>query len=331
MFMDEDFTVEYDFTSNIASGDSIGSSSISITNSDGTDYSSTMIANNSETSYVVTCTVQNPPAVGIYEIKIIVTTLNAANHIGKVICEVFNSITLNEKIADPVANSYVSLMEANDYIRNLRGHPSKWDTLSIEGRKRVLIQACKEIDRFNFIGKRYYDNQSLEFPRNDHSVITGDVATPITRVSFKNTSFVSDTYGTSKSNTDYWKYGTLHITAATPLGDIRQISANNITTDIVTVNASFSDTPTENTDFIAFEPIDENIKIAQCLQALHIIENDGSGALQNYISIGAKRVQIGDVEVDFGGGGGTMSRVISPKAKQLLSEWILRYRKVARA
>lgn len=332
MFQSEDFTVEYDFTDNLATGDTIATSTISIVNSEGTDLTSTMIANDSETNTEVSFTIQNPPSADVYEIKIIATTMNSKNHVAKIICDVFESITLNEKLADPSANSYLSLKEANDYIRNIRGYPNKWDTLSIEGRKRVLIQACKDIDKFNFIGKKYYDFQSLEFPRDNHDVITGDVGTPITITSFKNTSFTSDTYGSYKSNTNYWTKGTIHITSATPLGDIRQISTSNITTDVVTVTASFSATPTTNSDFIAFEPLDEKIKRAQCIQALSIIESDGGSALQNYISIGARRVQIGDVEVEFGGAStGAMTRKVNSEAKQLLSEWIERYRKLARA
>jgi len=334
MFLNEDFAVEFDFSTNMASGDSLSTATVSILDEDGVNQASTMITSISVSSPDVTFTVQNPTAVGIYEITIVGTTVNSKNHIGKIICDVYNSITLNEKLADPSANSYVSLKEANDYMKNIRGHPSKWDTLSIEGRKRVLIQACDDIDKLNFIGEKYYDAQRLEFPRDDHDVITGDVATPITRVSFKNTGFTSDTYGTYKFNTDYWKYGTIHITAATPLHDVRQISSNNITTDVVTVTASFSDTPTTNSDFIAFEPLDKSIKLAQCYQAISILENEGGGTLSNYKAAGASEVEIGDVRVKFESGvGGVdgMTRRLSPKAKQLLSQWIERQRKVLRA
>jgi len=52
--------------------------------------------------------------------------------------------------------------------------------------------------------------------------------------------------------------------------------------------------------------------------------------LQKYRSAGAKSVQIGDVEVAFSGTS-TMSRGVSSKAKQLLSQFIERYRRVQRA
>jgi hypothetical protein len=331
LFKDEDFTIAYDFTNNIASGDSLSSATVSIADSNGTDYTSTMIANESVSSPDVTFTVQNPPASGVYEIKIVAVTANSNSHVGKIICEVFESETLVTYLAGPSSNSYVTLKEANDYIREIRGHTDTWDTLSLEGRKRALIQACKDIDKFNFIGKKYYDNQALEFPRDNHDTITGDCATPLTSTSFKCTSFTEDTYGSYKSNTNFWRYGTVHITAATPLYDIRNIDTSNITTDVITVTATFTATPTGNTDFIAFEPLDPNIKLAQCYQALHILENEGGNTLYNYKSAGAKEVQIGDVRVKFSGSGGSMSRNISSKAKQMLSGWIERYRKVLRA
>ena len=334
MFLAEDFTVEFDFTDNIASGDTLSTATIVVLDSEGVDQSTTMVANKTVSSPDVTFTIQNPPAVGTYEIKITTTTVNSANHIGKIICDVFESVTLNQKLGDPTANSYVTLKEANDYIRNVRGHPNNWDTLSVEGRKRVLIQAAKDIDRFNFIGKKYYDNQVLEFPRDDHPVLTGNCASLFTVKSFKNTNFKNTTYGAYRYNPNYWKYGTIHITSATPLREIREIASNNVVTNYVSVATSFSDTPTANTAFIAFEPVDSKVKEAQYEQALNILDRDGGGTLQNYISLGARRVQIGDVEVDFGSGSSSssgMKTTISPKAKRLLSQWFEKFKRIARA
>ena len=334
LLSDESIMVEYDFTNNIASGDSINSiSSITVKGSDGTDYYSTVITGDSVSSPNVYFTIQagSLPSAGVYEISILILTTNSKYHRGNLICEIFEGITLNERLADPNANSYVSLAEANEYIRNIRGHSSTWDKLSTEGRKRLLIQATEDIDTYNFIGKKYYDNQARNFPRNNHPVITGDVATPITTSSFKNTGFTSDTYGSYKSNTNYWRYGTVHITNATPLGETKQISANNITTDVVTLGSTFSTIPTTNSNFIAFEPLDTDIKLAQCYQVLHILEKEGNESLQNYKSIGADSVSIGDVSVSFSGSTKTMTRTVSPKAAQLLSRFIQRYRKLNRA
>ena len=329
MFEDEDFDVEYDFTNNIATGDTLTSCAITIYDSSSAEHASTMIANKTISDPDVTFTVQNPPAVDIYEIKIIGTTTDSRHYVGNVTIEVIGSVTLTTYLAGSSSNSYITLKEANDYIREVRGHTNTWDTLSMTGKKYLLVEACKDINRFNFVKEKYYDNQALEFPRNDHPKITGDCATPLTSTSFKCTSFTSDTYGAYKSNTDYWKYGTIHITAATPLYDIRNIDSNNITTDVVTVTATLTATPTTNTDFIAFEPLDAKIKNAQCHQALHILDNEGAGTLQTYTDAGTERVSIGDVDVTFKQG--IISKPsISSKSKQLLSQWIERYRKVLR-
>ena len=58
------------------------------------------------------------------------------------------------------------------------------------------------------------------------ATIVSNVSTPCTITSFKNTNFTSDTYGAKRSNTNYWKYGTVHITSGTPLYDIRAISTS---------------------------------------------------------------------------------------------------------
>ena len=330
MFSDEDFDVSYDFTNNIATGDTLTSCAITIYDSEGTEHSATMIANETTSHPEVTFTVQNPPAVDIYEIKIIGTTTDSRQYVGKITIEVIGGVTLNTKIADSSANSYVTLSEINSFIRKVRGHTNVWDTLSMTGKKYLLIEACRDIDKFNFIKEKYYDNQALEFPRDDHPKITGDVATPITLNSFSNTSFTSDTYGSYKSNTNFWQYGTVHMTNATLLGEIRNIETSDISTDTVVMTASFTSIPTTNYEFIAFEPLDKIIKDAQCYQALYLLDNESGDSLQNYKAAGAKRVQIGDVEVEFVGGKSTMTRGVSPKAKQLLSQWIERYRKVLR-
>ena len=329
MFEDEDFDVEYDFTNNMGTGETLSTCDITVYDSAGVEHASTMIANKSISSPDVTFTIQNPVAVDVYEIKLVGTSDTSRNYVGKITVEVIGDITLTTYIAGPASNSYCTLKEANNYIRSVRSHSSTWDTLSVVGKKYLLVEACKMIDNYNFIGKKYYDNQALQMPRDDHPKITGDVATPITTSSFKNTSFTSDTFGAYKSNTNYWKYGTIQFTNATWLGDIRNIDSNDITTDVVTVATTFPTIPTENTDFIAFEPLDTKIKNAQCYQALHILENNGNGTLQSYSSAGVERVKIGDVDVAFKQD--SISRPsVSVKAKQLLSEWIERHIRLLR-
>lgn len=301
----------------------------SIWDSSGINKTASMLSSPTVTSPSAEFSITKGTIGETYELKVTGFASASAVHIHKIICEVFDSISLNTKLGDPAANSYVTLPEANTYIRNVLGHPNKWDTLSVEGRKRLLIEACRDIDRFNFLGVRYYDNQILEFPRNDHDTITGNCGTPLTNTGFKHANFTSDTYGSYKSNTNYWKYGAVHITLATPLNDIRVIGGNNITTNVVTVASAFTATPTTNTTFIAFEPLDTKIKSAQCHQALYILENSGGDTLQNYKDSGANYVKIGDTEVRFKEGLSSRSS-ISQEARKLLSPWIRKDKKVLR-
>lgn len=329
-FYDEEFDIEFDWTNSLATGQTLNSCVITVTDSDGNDVTSAMTANQSVASPYFIWTIRAGAVNNIYYIKLVGTTNDNRDYVSNITCEVYGGMTLNPNLGDPSCNSYVTLQEANEYIMNVRGHSSIWDTLSSEGKKRALVEACKDIDRYNFVGNKYYDNQSMEFPRNDHDVLTGNCATPITSSSFKNTNFTSDTYGNVRSNTDYWKYGTVHITSATPLYDIRRIETSNVTTDVVTVATSFSATPTANTEFIAFEPLDKRVKDAQCEQALYLLKDSGSGTMQSYKSMGAEYVKIGDTSVKFGEG--ATSRIpLSSVARKLLSKWIVKYRRVLRA
>jgi hypothetical protein len=327
-FDNEEFDVEFDFSNSLASGETLSSTAVSATDSNGTTVTITKTVTTS-TPYCY-FTVYEGTAGETYYIKLIGTSSLAMKYTNHITCECFGSVTLNTNLGDPNANSYVTVKEASDYIRNVSGHTSTWDLLSLEGKKRLLIEAAKDVDKFNFIDNKYYNFQALEFPRNTHSRLTGDVATPCTINSFKNTGFTSDTYGTKRSNSNYWKYGSVHITNGTPLYDVRTINTSNITTDVVAMLSNFSATPASGSSFIAFEPLDYRIKDAQCEQVLNILGNMSSDELQAYGAV-ADKVKIGDVYIDFKDGSSATSQSIGPSSKKLLSKWIQRSNKLYRA
>jgi hypothetical protein len=330
-YRNESFGVKYSFANDLGVNETISSVTATIFNSAGSDTTASMLANTAaSTPNMAKFDISDGTSNETYEIKIVGVTSGSNIITHYITCEVFDTASLNTKIGDPGANSYITLKEVNDYIRNVRGHSDKWDTLSIEGKKRLLIEACSDISKFNFVGQKYYDFQSLEFPRDDHDVLSGAVGTPITNTTFKNTGFVSDTYGANRNNTNYWKYGTIHITAATPLRESVNISANNVTTDIITVASAFSTNPTTNTQFIAFEPIYKNVKNAQCEQALYILEKSGGDTLENYKSSGVSRVTIGDVDVTFKDGI-SQKIPISSVSRKLLSGYIKNNKLIGRA
>ena len=327
-FSDEKFDIEFDFTDSFATGETLSSCDVTAVNSLGEDVSSSMITNKTVSSPDCYFTVQDGTAGETYQIKVQGTSSTGKVYTSYITCEVFDSVTLNANLGDSTANSYVTVAEANEYIRNVRGHSSLWDTLSMEGKKRVLIEAARIIDSLNFIDKKYYDSQALEFPRNTHTTVTGNAATPFSKNSFTNSGLYSTTYNEKPDN--YYKYGTCHITAGTPLGDIRLIQSSDSSNGKITMFTDFTATPNANTKFIVFEPLYKSIKNAQCEQAIQLVESKGGGTLYNYKMLGAESVRIGDVRVDFDSSESS-NAVVAPKSRELLSGWTRKRVKYLRA
>jgi len=323
----EEIVVSWNFTNDL-SDDTLSSTTVTCKDSEETDVSS-LISSITTSTPSVTFVFTGGTVDETYQITITGTSSNGRDYIQYITCEVFGSVTLNANIADPSANSYSRVDEANTYIKNKYGHNNLWDTMSIEGKKRVLIQAANDLEGFNYIEDKYYNNQGLEFPRNDHDIVSGDCATPFTINSFSDSGFTSDTYGAEKSNTNFWKYGSIHITSGTPLHDVRSIETSNISTDVLTMFTDFTATPNANTDFIAFEPLSKYIKYAQIEQALYIIESKSAISTSQYSAI-ADEVEFDEVRVKFKKGA-SMSKKISIKARKLLGRWIERNIKVRRA
>jgi len=232
----------------------------------------------------------------------------------------------NIKLGDVNQNSYVTATLANTYFGNRRD-TTEWDNLSTVNKDVVLKQSAKDLDIFNYIDEKYYDNQGLQFPRDSHKVVTGNCGTPITPNSFRHTNLYSTTY--MKYPTDYWLYGSVHITLGTALYDTRLVASSCVTTGSLTVTENFSATPTSNSKFIVFAPIDKNIQDAQCEQALFILKNSNAANLLSYRELGIETSRIGDVEVTFKKGVTNMIP-ISSETKKLLSSWIKRRYRVGR-
>jgi hypothetical protein len=225
-------------------------------------------------------------------------------------------------------NSYVSLSQAEDYFSN-RNNSTDWDALATTAKESLLIEAARDLERFNYIKEKYYDTQNLSFPFEDHTAVTGNCGTPITNTSFRHTQLYSTTY--NKIPEDYWKYGTVHITSGTPVRDTRIISESNVTTGSITVASAFTATPTENTKFLVLAPLPDEVYDAQCEQAIFILDNSGISTYSVYTNLGAEEVKIGDVQVKFGKGTSVKNYPIAPSVKRLLSRWIKRDFRVGRA
>uniref|UniRef100_A0A6M3JI83 Putative DnaT-like domain-containing protein n=1 Tax=viral metagenome TaxID=1070528 RepID=A0A6M3JI83_9ZZZZ len=328
----DSFVVKVNFKTSYITGDTISTCTASAYDDTDTDKTASMISSvvaslPSSASFKLS----GGTAGKTYSLKVISVTATSFQYTKYLTCDVYGSVALNSKLADPSANSYVTLTEADEYIRSKRGHSSVWDTLSQEGKKHILIEACKDINRFNFINEPYYSNQALPFPDSTHETLSGDVATPLSTTRIKNTNFSSDSYGSEKYNHNYWQYGTLHITNATPLRDIRNVASSNAVNDIVTLDSALSGTPTVNTDFILFAPLDVNVKYAQIEQALFIVETEGSKSIFRAKAIGIEETQIGDVRIRFQKGASSQKIALSPIAHKLLSRYLRRSYRIGRA
>ena len=318
----DEFTVEWDFTKDLATGDAVASALVTIKDSLGVDRTASMISDTAVSSPNVTFKVDEGSAGETYLIKLIGYTTGSSIFTHKITCEIFGDLVLNAKLGDSSQNSYVTLKEANDYIRNVYGHSNLWDTLTEEGKKRILIQAAQDLEVFNYNDAKYYDSQALQFPRDNHDVVTGNCATPLTINSFKSTSLYSTTYGTYP--TDYWKYGTCHITSATPVNDIRIIDSSNSSTGVITMQADFTATPVTTAKFLIFYPLPNEIKNAQCEQAVYLVQNRRVDSIQAYKDLGVERVDIGDTRILFGRTNTSTGITVSSRAKKLLGRWLRR-------
>lgn len=327
-FPEDSFKIEYSFSNVLDTSDSMSSFTASIYNSNDEDKSASMIRDEVTYSEDVEFVVYGGTAGETYNIKVTGSTSAARTYTYYMTCEVFGDLDFSTKIGTIDTNSYVTLKEANDYIRSKYGHTNTWDTLKANGKRRVLIEAAREIDNFNFIGEKYYSSQALEFPRDDHETVSGNCASPISVGGFRNTSLKSSTYG--KYPTDYWNYGTCHVTLGTPLYDVVNINSSDATTGDVTFSENLSATPTTSTQFRIFSPIPKEIKHAQIEQALFILETSSMDDLKNYQTLGAQSITIGEVEVRFGTGGFTKVP-LSSKARKLISRFIRRQVRISRA
>ena len=234
----------------------------------------------------------------------------------------------NIKLGDFNQNSYVTATLADSYFANRRDS-DKWDNLATSEKGEVLRQAANDIERFNYRDSKYYNSQGLQFPRSDHEVVTGNCATPISTLTFKNTNLKSSTYG--KYPTDYWKYGSVHITSGTPIHDTRVIDESNVTTGSITIASAFSATPTTNSKFTVFAPIYKDIMDAQCEQAIYILKNGDFSSLAGYRDAGVEVVEIGNALVEFKDQFVGNNIPISSVAKKLISRYTRKITKIARA
>jgi hypothetical protein len=268
-----------------------------------------------------------------YELKIIATTVAGRDITRFVTVDVTGVFGLNTNLGDINQNSYVSLREANEYIKSNFYHPDQWDNLTFEGRRRVLTQAAKDIDILNYKDKPYYEAQKMAFPRSTHETYQG-LASPVlnTATSFRGNSLYSGTYNEIPDN--YFKDGTVHITNGGHRGEIAYIDSSEASRagafgKIVTATP-FTSSVVASDQYLVFRPLDQEIKDAQCEQAMYLIENRMSG-YSDYIQAGIGYVRTGDLGISFKDTSKGYPDIVAAKVFKLLGRFMRKGVAVGRA
>ena len=77
------------------------------------------------------------------------------------------AITIHTTVGSSIANSYISLQEAQDIIDGLIEDDDvvAWASSTTDQKNRALFTATQRIDRERFLGARVTDTQALQWPR----------------------------------------------------------------------------------------------------------------------------------------------------------------------
>lgn len=323
--------IAFDFTNDLGTGDTISSDTTTAKDDNGNDVTSTLIMTTSNDNTKVYVTLQNGTGGRTYEVQIeAVTTLG--REINRfVTVDVTGVFQLNSNLGDINANSYVSLREANEYVKSNFYHPDQWDNLTFEGRRRVLVQAAKDIDALNYKGRPYYDAQKLAFPRDYHDIWEG-TASPLTATAFRGNSLYSGTYNEYPDN--YFQYGTVHIKNGKHEGEIRMIASSEASPAgnfaKVNVSSPFTSTVVASDQYLVFRPLYQEIKDAQCEQAMYLIENRMAGYAE-YLQAGIGYVRTGDLGISFKDPSKTLPDIVSVKVRKLVGRHLRKGIAVGRA
>jgi len=301
---------------------------------EGTNVTATIIQSSGVSGNVAYAIVTALTANRTYELEFEVTTANARILTRLVSVDAVGDVGYNPKMGDIGANTYVTLREANEYIKNNFYHPDQWDNLTMEGRKRVLVQAAKDIDTFNYIDKPFYDSQTLAFPRSDHETHTGTAsANTATTGTLRGLNLFSSTYNDIPD--DYFKNGTVHIRAGNNFRQVRHISSSTASKaggyGEIVLSSPFSSNVTASDQYVIFKPMHQEIKDAQCEQAIYIIAEEFY-KYADYMHAGIGYMRTGDLGVSFkDSSAGVPTSKVCVKARRLLGRFMRKSIKIGRA
>ncbi len=329
---DSTVEIEFDFTNDLGTGDTVSSDTTTAKDDEGTDITSTFVLSTSISTTSVYVVMTSGVGGRTNEVKIVATTTNGRLITRFVTVDISGVFGLNMNLGDIEQNSYVSLREANEYIKSHFYHPDQWDNLTFEGRRRVLTQAAKDINILNYKDRPYYDAQKMAFPRSTHETYQGTASPLLTATSFRGNSLYSGTYNVMPDN--YFKGGTVHITNGGHRGEIQYIDSSEASNTgafgkIVTAS-SFTSSVVASDQYLVFKQVEQEIKDAQCEQAMYLIENRMSG-YSDYVHAGVGYVRTGDLGISFKDTSKAYPDVVSAKVFKLLGRFMRKGVAVGRA
>lgn len=222
----------------------------------------------------------------------------------------------------PQADSYISLLEADEIMKNRSEECTAWAGYDSDVKQALLVRATRQIDSFRFHHCKIFENpayyrgpQSLKFPRTQFNRVYSGKVTSVEANNF----ICSGLASRSDMYDDMWKDGAVVITGGLGKGKTYGITAFDSSTGKITVDANFDPAIDTTSTFYLINKIPDAVRFATLEQAIFLANGGGNRAKMQ--SEGVKSYSIGDLSETFvDGAGGRIA--ISAEAKSMLSGYI---------
>jgi len=230
-------------------------------------------------------------------------------------------MALNTILSHPDQDSYVTIVEANDYLA-VKQNYSYWAGLSTIQKEAFLKQAALQMDQLRYKGiqvyntdKDYRREQNLAFPRQGieklyYGNASNTTSTTVSVLQLSTQQYLAD---------DVLNGGAVVIREGTGRGQVKTITDWISSTGTATV-ASWDIQPDTTSQVLFIAPIDKKIKNAQIEQAYFLSRYQDEDIL-NVIS-GVTSYKIGDLSENYGTDSVKFALIggmpFSPLANQLL-------------
>jgi len=214
-------------------------------------------------------------------------------------------------LTDQLANSFVSLDEANDYFDTCF-KIDEWADSSDDDKKRSLIKATEIIDSYRFHFDKLYSDQMLKLPHLRHEVKTGkaDSGSATTVV-------CSDLTDEELYFDDYWNNGAIRVIEGTNEGKVSRITDFVLSTGTVTFE-TMTTACDNTTEFELIRELPRTFKYAVCELAVWLLRNQDEDDIDPRI----QAVRAGNTSETYFKNDGEIN--LPPKVKSYLLNYISR-------